>query len=414
MSDAPLTAVLLSVGTELTNGVILNTHFRTLGSALKGLGFEVTRAVQIPDAEDLFRRELLRAVGEAGLVVVTGGLGPTSDDLTREVIAGVAGVELEFREEIWNALLARWRGRLVAASNRRQADIPQGFTVLENANGTAAGFLGRIREALVAALPGPPREMEPMFEEGVLPALRGHFGLAATEETTLTALLVPESALEEALQQRGAAGVLWGTRMTDDRIVVTLTGPQAGRRETVARLREAFGASRIRSGDYPPAAGLFELLRRRGLTLAVAESCTGGYIGKLITDNPGSSEVLWGSMVVYSNRAKEQILGVDRSILETDGAVSRRSAEAMARGVLERSGADVALAVTGIAGPGGGSAEKPTGIVWICALSAGGESRCREFRFPGGRDVVRRRAAVAALVLAEGLVSGEEPLPAEL
>jgi nicotinamide-nucleotide amidase len=425
-------AIILAVGTELTEGVIVNTHFRLLGSELKGLGFQVVRGEQIPDRLSLFRQALRRAVAEAELVLVTGGLGPTSDDLTREAVAEEAGVPLEFRPEVWEGLERRYAssGQRLPQTNRRQAFAPRGFELLANDWGTAPGFWGRIGAALVAAsaegrgdagtgsphttlvaaLPGPPAELEPMWRQRLLPLLARQFpGLGTQAELAATALLTPESALEESLLRHRPEAVSWSTRVAEDRIAFSLRGGEEQDRERFfASLIGELGPVRIRRGEVRPAERLFRLLEEGGLLLALAESCTGGLLAKMITDQPGSSRVFWGGVVAYSNAAKQRLLGVEPSILERYGAVSRQTAEAMAGGLLETAPADMALSVTGIAGPEGGGPEKPVGTVWICARRRGGPGQARAFRFPGGRELVRRRSAVAGLVLAECLLTGEE------
>ena len=404
MSDKT-TAVILSVGTELTEGIIQNTHFRFLGSELKSLGIEVRRQVQIPDDADLFREELLRAVAGSALVMVTGGLGPTSDDLCREVVAACAGRRLEFREEVWNRIKERLRGRSVPETNRKQALIPQGFELIANPYGTAPGFAGWIDKALVVALPGPPRELEPLYREQVQALLSRQLRLEGTEELVLTSFLVPESLLEEALQRHRQEGVRWGTRFVEDRIAVILRAGGSAQREYMFQALEGeFGPVRIRRGEVTPSLLLFQSLKHRGLTLALAESCSGGQAARMITDIPGSSEVFWGGAVAYANEAKVRLLGVDPALLERHGAVSAEVASAMAAGMLERSGADVAVAITGVAGPGGGSPDKPIGTVWVAAREASGAELRQAFHFPGAREMIRFRAAVAALLLAETLV----------
>ncbi len=405
-------AIILAVGTELTEGVIVNTHFRFLGSELKGLGFQVVRGEQIPDRLSLFRPALRRAVAEAELVLVTGGLGPTSDDLTREAVADAAGVPLEFRPEVWEGLERRYAssGQRLPETNRRQAFVPQGFELLANDWGTAPGFWGRIHTALIAALPGPPAELEPMFRLRFLPLLARHFpGLGSQAELAATALLTPESALEESLLRHRREAVSWSTRVAEDRIAFSLRGgADADRERFFAALIGELGPVRIRRGEVQPAERLFRLLEERGLLLALAESCTGGLVAKMITDQPGSSRVFWGGVVAYSNAAKQRLLGVEQETLERYGAVSRQTAAAMADGLLEATPADLALSVTGIAGPEGGGPEKPVGTAWICARRRGGSAQARAFRFPGGRELVRRRSAVAGLLLAECLLTGEK------
>jgi len=409
-----LRAQVVSIGSELTDGVIQNTHFRYLGSQLKSLGFRVVGGVQLPDELET----ILRALGdvEAELIVVTGGLGPTSDDLTREAVARAAGAALEFHPELWQRLQERFAsaGRMVPESNRRQAFIPAGFEVLPNDWGTAPGFWGRLRTgAWLAALPGPPAELEPMFARRLLPLLAAAFpGIAGQAELAATALLIAESALEDALRGFQREGISWGTRVAEDHIAFSLRGGQEAAREAVlAGLQEEFGAACLRRGFWRPAQILFQALEQRGERLGLAESCTGGLAAKWLTDLPGSSRVFWGGAAAYSDEAKERLLGVPRAVLEKHGAVSEQAAVGLARGLLERSSAHLAAAVTGIAGPEGGSPEKPVGTVWIAALHRDGRTLTRGFRFSGGRDLIRRRSAVATLLAAECLLTGLE-LPA--
>ena len=426
-TDSPgLRVLLVSIGTELTDGVIQNTHFRYLGSQLKSLGFRVVGGVQLPDELEAILGALARV--EAELIVVTGGLGPTSDDLTREAVARAAGVSLEFRPELWQRLLERYAstGRKPPESNRRQAYVPAGFEVLPNDWGTAPGFWGRLpgpgqspapgakpgrdAGAWLAALPGPPAELEPMFARRLLPLLTAAFpGAGGGGELAATALLIPESALEDALRRHRGAEVVWGTRVAEDHIAFSLRGgEEAGREAVLAALQGEFGVPCLRRGFWRPGELLFRALQERGERLALAESCTGGLAAKWLTDLPGSSRVFWGGVAAYSNDAKERLLGVPRAMLEKHGAVSEEAAAGMARGLLERSSADLAAAVTGIAGPEGGSPEKPVGTVWISTLHRDGRSLARGFRFGAGRDLIRRRSAVATLLAAECLLAGRE------
>ena len=405
------TAIIISAGTELTEGIIQDAHVRYIASALTSLGFSVRRGVQVPDDMDLFRRQLASALQESRLVVITGGLGPTSDDLTREIVAEAAGVPLDFHQEAWDALLARFPGRTVSETNRKQALAPRGFGLLPNPNGTAPGFQGDLGDALVVALPGPPSELRPMFAASVVPLVAARFGLAAVDDLLWgTALMVPESSLEEALRT-GSTGpaVRWGTRVDEDRIVFSLRGGTTAERgalfeSLVARL----GAARVRRGETRPAQLLTEALLGRNALLSVAESCTGGLIGKYMTDLPGSSRVFWGGFLSYSNEAKTRLLGVPASLLAEHGAVSEEAACAMALGARAASGTDAAIAVTGIAGPEGGTPEKPVGTIWMAVALGDGGCTARHFSFSGSRDMIRRRTAVAAMLFAEARLLGRE------
>jgi nicotinamide-nucleotide amidase len=344
--------------------------------------------------------------------VITGGLGPTTDDLTREIVAQAAGVGLEFHPEAWERIRERFPGRAIPETNRVQATAPVGFSLIANRNGTAPGFSGDVREAFLIALPGPPGELRPMFSDDVAPLLVRTFGLEPAAAAGLlrgTALMVAESALEEALRACRVAGVTWGTRVDEDRIAFSLRGGTgAEREEMLAALEARLGALRVRRGEKRPAEILAGALASSATSLVTAESCTGGLLGKYMTDIPGSSQVFWGGWVVYSNEAKGRLLGVDPRLLETHGAVSREAVTAMARGALECSPAGLSAAVSGIAGPDGGTAEKPVGTVWVACCLRGGEPAALCFSFSGSRDAVRRRAAVAAMLFAESVLCGRE------
>jgi nicotinamide-nucleotide amidase len=402
------TAVIISAGTELTEGIIQDTHVRYLASELTSLGFSVRRASQIPDEASLFRDELFAAIRNACLVIITGGLGPTTDDLTRETVAEAAGVPLVFHQEAWDALLARFVGRPVAESNRKQALAPQGFALLPNPNGTAPGFQGTLGDALVVALPGPPSELRPMFSASVVPLLRERFGAPGEEDMLWgTALMVPESVLEQELRASRRPDVTWGTRVEDDRISFSLRGGAAADRVgAFSDLQSKLGDVRIRKGDTRPSLLLTDALLARGAMLVTAESCTGGLIAKYMTDLPGSSRVVWGSFIAYSNEAKIRCVGVSRDALEKHGAVSEETVGAMAIGAVAASGALVGIAVSGVAGPDGGTPEKPVGTVWIAVALGVQDCATTSFQFSGSRDMIRRRTAVAAMLFAEARLRG--------
>jgi nicotinamide-nucleotide amidase len=408
--------VIISAGTELTEGIIQDAHVRYIASELTSLGFAVRRGVQVPDDRGLFRAELARAIDDSCLVIITGGLGPTSDDLTREIVAEAAGVPLDFHQEAWDALVARFAGRTVSDTNRKQALAPRGFGLLPNANGTAPGFQGTLGGALVVALPGPPSELRPMFSGSVLPLVAERFGTAAEADVLWgTALMVPESSLEEALRSGAGADsrsrdVRWGTRVDEDRIVFSLRGgPSEARLALMDSLVARLGSVRVRRGETRPAQLLTDALLARHARLAVAESCTGGLIGKYMTDLSGSSRVFWGGFLAYSNESKSRLLGVGERVLAEQGAVSEQAVLEMARGAVEVSGAETGLAVSGIAGPEGGTPEKPVGTVWIAVAQKRGSSEAqnppstsaRLFTFSGSRDMIRRRTAVAGMLFAE-------------
>jgi nicotinamide-nucleotide amidase len=404
------TATILCVGSELTEGIVQDTHVRFLSSELTALGFSVSRGEQIPDDEAVFREEIIRAASGSQIVIVTGGLGPTSDDLTREVVAEAAGMPLEFHPEVWEALQARFAGARIPEANRKQAMAPRGFTLIANEHGTAPGFYGKVKRALVIALPGPPGELRPMFSERVVPLIAQRFAAEkGSEALRATALLVPESSLEEALGACRRPGVSWGTRVDEDRIAFSLRGGSAAERDAVLDgLIALLGETRVRRSEVKPAQLLTDVLLERGLMLVTAESCTGGLLGKWLTDLPGSSRVYWGGFVTYSNQAKSGLLGVGAALLEEHGAVSEQAVKAMARGALEESGADVSIAVSGIAGPDGGTSQKPVGTIWVAVDMRGKGAAVHQFLFAGSRDAIRRRTAVASFLFAESWILGRD------
>ena len=362
------------------------------------------RIVLIPDERDRFRAELAREINEHRLVVVTGGLGPTSDDLSREMIAEAVGSPLEFREDLWVELCARFPGRTIPDANRKQAEIPVGATVLRNVVGTAPGFAVESNggTTLVVALPGPPRELTAMVDDQLIPLLQRRSGFISDRVTRATAFLIPESELEEALQRNRVGAIEWGTRVEEYRITFVLRGGSDDDRATMfAGVRADFDEYRIQADEVDLVERCSHRLRETGHVLATAESCTGGLIAKLITDRAGSSEVFWGATVAYSYEAKQELLGVSRDSLAHHGAVSAETVEEMARGALaaSRGCATIAVSVSGVAGPGGGTDDKPVGTVWIALFTIEGRLTTRRYRFHGSRETVRKRTAVAALLL---------------
>lgn len=413
-SAQPIAAV-LSVGTELTEGSTRDVHGSFIAAAFRSIGIHTRSILLIPDDAGQFREELERAVRLSELVVVTGGLGPTTDDLTRETVAAVGSRELEFHEELWRDIEQRFSGRPVSATNRKQALLPSGFTAIPNPHGTAPAFWGRIAGderrspgCLVVALPGPPRELRPLFRDAVLPLLSRELDLKPSEELRMTVFLLSESTLEQMLGEVRSGTVSWGTRAEAYRIVVVLRGGERRDREAMfAALRGRVGGLRVRREEVGAEELVVEALRRAGSSLATAESCTGGLVAKLVTDVGGVSEFFWGGLVTYSNEAKVDLLGVPREVIEAHGAVSEETVAAMIRGCLAVSHAGFSCAVSGVAGPSGGSPEKPVGTVWIASGSRDGRLYAREFHFSGDRDMVRRKSAVATLLMCEATITGE-------
>jgi len=341
-------------------------------------------------------------------VVTTGGLGPTEDDLTRHAVAKVAGAPLELHEPSLAHIEERFHryGRTMPPRNRIQAMIPAGAIVLDNSEGTANGFVVRCGDAHIAALPGVPHEMRAMFENRLVAFIEGlpHKRHAVAVEK-LKVFGLPESSVNERIRHlmtRGANPTV-GLRVDGGVITVkfTATGSSVEEaRKLIAPAREAaerqLGDTVFGHDETTIEQAVAQLLERHRLTVAVAESCTGGLIGHYLTEVPGISRFLLDDLVTYSNEAKVELLGVARETIEAVGAVSEEVAGQMAAGVRQRAAADIGLSTTGIAGPTGGSPQKPVGLVFV-GLATEDWTRVERLKFVGSRTIVKERAAKAAL-----------------
>lgn len=408
---AAVTAELIAIGDELIEGLVVDTNSAHLARELASVGIEVARVTAVPDDEEDVFSAVSEALARRALVVTTGGLGPTVDDRTRQAIAGAVDRPLTHSPEAERCVrehLARHGVREVSPAQMSQAMVPEGCEVLGNPLGSAAGFLCRARGSVLVCLPGVPSEMKAIVRAHLLPALRRLFPQPLHIRRRVVGIAcLPESKVNEGLRDlmESADGPRVGVMVSPGvvRVVVTARGRSEAdaasqAQSIVEEIRSRFGRSVYCDDGATPAAALGRALGDRGLTLALAESCTGGLIGKLVTDVPGSSKWFRGGVVAYSNDAKVELLRVPRGLIERCGAVSREVAEAMAQGAVEAFSADYALAVTGIAGPGGGSEKKPVGLVYG-ALASGksGVVRSAEWRFSGTRENIRARAAVHAL-----------------
>ena len=403
-------AALFIIGTELTRGVIADKHCQMLANNITQLGYRVDRMVIVPD-DGTIADVLKECIDTCDLVILTGGLGPTSDDMTRSIVASLAQVPLVRDQKMFEILYDRI-GERIWGANERQTMIPQGFEAIRNPFGTAAGFRGFIpdgnREIACVAMPGPPREMHPMFFDRVLPWLAdliGHDDFARSEYSTF---LIPEAKLEELCGQVSDSTLKWGTRFQDLKISLYLVGGEERDRDAMAdRLRELVGSCLVVDGDRQPVDLLTKELIEREETISTAESCTGGYIAKLLTDQSGSSSYFYGGVVSYANEAKQTLLGVSEQTIATHGAVSEACVLEMAEGILTRSASDWALSVSGVAGPTGGTDEKPVGTVCFGFAGKSRESvAIRMMLSSYGRESVRRKASVVALLLARAYING--------
>lgn len=393
---------LLTVGDEILLGQVVDTNAAWLGERLAEVGLDVRRSETVGDEAGLIEAALERAYAEgAAVVVVTGGLGPTHDDVTKASVARVFGRELELREDLLARLEARYaaRGRSMPAIGRVMAEVPAGFEALENPKGSAPGLWGERtvdgRTQAVAVMPGVPHEMRVIAETAVLPRLAALQDGVVLSRTLLTVgkgesdLSGMIEDLFEALPDDLTLAYLPG--LGEVRLRLTARGED--RDDARADLDQATDAIRDRLGTLVYGEGATSLeavvsgmLRDHGLRLAVAESCTGGAIASTVTSVPGASAVFCGGVVAYSNEAKRDLLGVPMEAVEADGAVSERVALAMAAGARAAFGADVGLATTGIAGPTGGTPEKPVGTVWL-AYDDGASTRAVRLQFTTDRAV---------------------------
>ena len=414
-------AAILCIGTELTRGELVNTNATWLAETLTTIGFEVLAIDCVDDDRGRIESALTRLSLACDVVVCTGGLGPTTDDITTECAARLAGVELVRDEPSLEAIrerLARF-GHQMALSNAKQADFPRGSRILPNTNGTAPGFELKLNRAFAYFMPGVPFEMKAMFETHVEPSIAPlvrdrHF------QVLLRTYGLPESEVNDRLTGIEAEfDVVIGYRATMPEIEVKVLARATSVSAAQERAERAASAVRKRLGEdvifgegkarLPEA--VCGLLSAQGQTLALAESCTGGLVSEILTAHSGSSAVFRGGAVTYSNEAKIALLGVPAVLLARFGAVSAEVARAMAEGARLAFNADVALALTGIAGPTGGSEEKPVGLVHLAVKSASGVSE-RRVVFLGNRDQVRRRAAFAGLALVRAVaLHGHQPPP---
>lgn len=403
----------MTIGDELLLGFTIDTNGAYIARRLADVGIRVARRVAVGDTVPAIAAAVREALERSGAVVTTGGLGPTSDDVTRDAVAAVFARELRVDEahEAW--MRERWRrrfGRDMPDANRRQALIPEGARKLENRHGSAPGILVEDARGFVVTLPGVPRELRGMTDDTLVPLLRerGFGGPGArVASLTLRTTGVAESLVQDRLAHlRPGDGTsapslayLPGVEGVDLRLTADGAGAEAAVARLAAEIRQALGAAIYGEGDADLARVLLDLCRERGLRLCVAESCTGGLLGGRITAIPGSSDVFAGGIIAYANDVKVRELGVSEAELARHGAVSEPVVRQMALGAQGRFGAEVALAITGIAGPGGGTPEKPVGLVWL-AVAFRAEVEARRIQSWGDRQEIRHRAAQGALDLA--------------
>jgi nicotinamide-nucleotide amidase len=399
---------ILSVGTELLMGQIANTDAQYLSRRLSEYGVNVYRHTVVGDNPERVKLALNEALSRSDMVITTGGLGPTEDDLTKEMVGEYFGLPMELHQPSLDALTERMTRlhphRKMTANNLKQAYFPKGALVLPNSRGTAPGCVVEAEGKSVAVLPGPPRELTAMFDESLEPYLREKTGLVI-HSRFLSIFGVGESTVESILEDLFHLGsptlaLYCGPAEVQARLTVCLPvgeDPAPILDPVADQIRRRLGPSLYAQGrDASMARTVLSMLRERGEALCTAESCTGGLLSARLVEIPGASAVFTHGFVTYTPAAKQSVLGVPQDILEGPGPVSAPCARAMAEGALAASGADYALSVTGYAGPEGGTPEDPVGTVYI-GLARKGGSLVKQFRFLGDRDWVRTLACVHAL-----------------
>ena len=398
-----LVAEILAIGDELVHGALLDTNSKWLAGELEAVGAVVQRFTVVSDDPEEGRKAIAESCARADVVVATGGLGPTLDDRTRDVVAEVLGGPLWFHEESWAQVqqVFHSRGRPVPESNRRQAMLPPGAVAIANPVGTAPGFQVKIGRAWFFAIPGVPREMKVLMRDHVLGVVATLPGLRPMAQLWLRVLGPSEALLGERIEKymvphrNPAVGITASGGLLTIRIVASAqTREQAAAlcETTAAELRPLLGEWLFAEGTVELPEAVVQRLKTEGRTLALAESCTGGLAAARLVDVPGASAVFRGGVVAYADASKEDLLGVPRAVLQQHGAVSEPVAAAMAEGARMRFCADVALSTTGVAGPDGGTAQKPVGMVCFALASADG-TRAWTLRIPDlGRAFVRDRA----------------------
>ena len=394
-----MNAEIISVGTELLLGQTINTDAAYVSRALSDIGISVLYVTTVGDNPGRLKNALTEAFDRSDIVITTGGLGPTEDDLTKETIAAAAGKKLALHEESLARIEEAFRGRgaPVGDSQRKQAMLPQGCVVFQNNNGTAPGCgFETDRGKTVVMLPGPPSELVPMLTESAAPYLAAKQGKAVIHSVNVRVFGMGESQVAELLHDYMAgSNPTAAPYAKDGEMFMRVTARAGTSEEAEALCRPVVNGIKERVGNFVYTTEYESLeevvvndLKKAGLTLATAESCTGGLVAKRLTDISGASEVFGTGVVTYSNEAKEKLLGVPHATLERYGAVSPQTAAAMAQGVKKLAGSDIGIGITGIAGPGGGSAEKPVGLVYIGLC--GRDGRVIVHKLPGGVKVWKR------------------------
>ncbi len=402
-------AEIISVGTELLLGQIINTNAQYISQQLSELGINVFYQTSVGDNRNRLSSILKNALDRSDLIILTGGLGPTLDDITKEVVSEVMGLELYMDEKVLANIEAHFqkRGLKMSENNKRQALIPKGSRVIPNYNGTAPGIYIQANKKNIILLPGPPKEMKPMLKQFVLPYLRENFGCGLIKSKIINLVGISESSLEEKILDiiKNQSNPTIAPLAKEDGIILRITAKARTEKDASVLIEPVVNSIKERVGNYiysydnkPIQEVVGEILLERNCTISIAESCTGGYISHLLTNIPGISAVFNRSIISYSNESKIENLNVPPDILNSYGAVSKETAILMASGVRKLANTDIGLSVTGIAGPGGGTSEKPVGLVFVALSSYSGDFYEKHI-FSGDREIIKKRSALAAFNL---------------
>jgi len=403
-------AAIVTIGDEILIGQIIDTNSAWMAKELTAAGIDIKEMASISDDPAQITSTLDRLIGTVDLILMTGGLGPTRDDLTKDTLNEYFGGTMIMNQEVLDGIeeFFRKRGRSMLETNRRQALVPDVCKILPNNFGTAPGMWFTKDNTSIISMPGVPYEMKPLVSEQLLPALQKELGIPVIVHKTVMTQGVPESYLAEMIKDwelslPACMKLAYLPRPGVVRLRLTVKGDCAGSAnemldEKIAGLTALIGDHIFGFEDTLLEKVLGELLKEKGLHIATAESCTGGNIAHLITSVAGSSSYFNGSIVAYSNEVKMSVLGVDESLIAEHGAVSSRVAEAMAKGVQQITGSDIAISTTGIAGPDGGTEEKPVGTVWI-GIAVGDEVFSKLYKFGGHRELVIEQSSIMALGL---------------
>ncbi len=412
-----MNAKIIAIGDEILQGQTLNTNAHFLSQKLTELSFRVEKMAVIGDNRIAINRVLNDCVGRYNLVIITGGLGPTSDDITKKVLAEYFDGELVENEDVLNDVkkFIEIRGASLNENNRKQALVPSTCEVIRNNNGTAAGMLFEKNNTVIISMPGVPFEMEQMFSEGVMDALKRHFEFPTKCIKFIHTLGIPEAQLAHKLESFEAnlpdnINIAYLPSPEGIKIRLSAFGGHQSRicqqiSELVLKLQHTLGNNIFGYDDDTLEIVLGRVLKEKNKTVATAESCTGGHIGHKITSVAGSSEYFQGGVISYSNDAKMNILKVNPQIIETYGAVSEETVREMAMGALNLFGTDYAIAVSGIAGPDGGTEDKPVGTTWI-AVASKEQVFAKVYKFGTRRDINVRRATATAMHMLINMING--------